>query len=117
LSCWLPGSPEVITLMVKGYYRTHSRLWTSVHPWTPSCFIYYVFGQEVQFPVFAYSNKHLTSIQDTSGGVALLGALDRCDSLVEWLQEWDSGIGQLDCIWNVMAHAQKPDFVFWRKEW
>ena len=19
----------------------------------------------------------------------------------------------LDCIWNVMAHAQKPDFVFW----
>jgi hypothetical protein len=20
----------------------------------------------------------------------------------------------VDCIWNVMAHAQKPDFVFWR---
>jgi hypothetical protein len=23
-------------------------------------------------------------------------------------------MGQLACIWNVMAHAQKPDFVFWR---
>lgn len=87
LSCWLPRSPEVITLSVKAYYRTHSRLWTSVHPWTPSYFIY-VFGHAVQFPVFAYSNKHLTSIQDTSGGVASLGALDWCDdSLVEWLQE------------------------------
>jgi hypothetical protein len=21
---------------------------------------------------------------------------------------------QVDCVWNVMAHAQKPDFVFWR---
>jgi hypothetical protein len=21
----------------------------------------------------------------------------------------------LDCVWNVMAHVQKPDFVFWRK--
>ena len=21
----------------------------------------------------------------------------------------------VDCVWNVMAHAQKPDFVFWRK--
>ena len=20
----------------------------------------------------------------------------------------------VDCVWNVMAHAQKPDFVFWR---
>ena len=20
----------------------------------------------------------------------------------------------LDCVWNVMTHAQKPDFVFWR---
>jgi len=20
----------------------------------------------------------------------------------------------LDCVWNVMAHAQKPDFVFWQ---
>ena len=88
LSCWLPRSPEVITLLVKAYYRTHSRLWTSVHPWTPSYFIYYVFGHEVQFPIFAYSNKHLlTSIQDTSVGVASLGALDRYDSLVERLQE------------------------------
>jgi hypothetical protein len=25
--------------------------------------------------------------------------------------------GQLDCIWNVMAHAQKPDFVFQRNGW
>jgi len=23
----------------------------------------------------------------------------------------------VDCIWNVMAHAQKPDFVFWRNGW
>ena len=23
----------------------------------------------------------------------------------------------LDCVWNVMAHAQKPDFVFRRKGW
>ena len=23
----------------------------------------------------------------------------------------------LDCIWNAMAHAQKPDFVFWRNGW
>ena len=21
----------------------------------------------------------------------------------------------VECVWNVMAHAQKPDFVFWRK--
>jgi hypothetical protein len=21
---------------------------------------------------------------------------------------------KVDCVWNVMAHAQKPDFVFWR---
>ena len=21
------------------------------------------------------------------------------------------------CIWNVMAHAKKPDFVFWRNRW
>jgi len=23
----------------------------------------------------------------------------------------------VECIWNVMAHAQKPDFVFWRNGW
>jgi hypothetical protein len=22
---------------------------------------------------------------------------------------------EVDCIWNVMAHVQKPDFVFWAK--
>jgi len=23
----------------------------------------------------------------------------------------------VDCIWNVMAHAQKQDFLFWRNRW
>jgi len=23
----------------------------------------------------------------------------------------------VDCVWNVMAHAQKPDFVFWQNGW
>jgi hypothetical protein len=23
----------------------------------------------------------------------------------------------VDCFWNVMAHAQKPDFVFWQNGW
>jgi len=23
----------------------------------------------------------------------------------------------VDCVWNVMAHMQKPDFVFWRYGW
>ena len=24
------------------------------------------------------------------------------------------GTDMIDCVWNVLAHAQKPDFVFWR---
>jgi len=24
---------------------------------------------------------------------------------------------EVDCVWNVMAHAQKPDFVFQQKGW
>ena len=26
-----------------------------------------------------------------------------------------TGRGMVDCVWNVMAHAQKPDFVYRRK--
>jgi len=27
---------------------------------------------------------------------------------------WASSVTTVDCIWNVMAHVQKPDFVSWR---
>jgi hypothetical protein len=29
-----------------------------------------------------------------------------------WARSWPRML--VDCVWNVMAHAQKPDFVFWR---
>lgn len=56
----------------------------------------------------AYSNKRLlTSIQDTSEGVVSLAALDRYDdNLVEWLQEWGSGIGQVLSLNNQLGETK-----------
>jgi len=28
------------------------------------------------------------------------------------LKPWQQGFSLVDCVWNVMAHAQKPNFVF-----
>jgi hypothetical protein len=32
--------------------------------------------------------------------------------MIEWINNWN--VRMVDCVWNVMAHAQKPDFVFRR---
>jgi hypothetical protein len=46
-------------------------------------------------------------------GTTLPTHQDLRKSLVNPLK--DSGKLYVDCVWNVMAHAQKPDFVFRRK--
>ena len=34
-------------------------------------------------------------------------------AITDWLTDWLTDLlTYLDCVWNVMAHAQKPDFVF-----
>ena len=47
------------------------------------------------------------------------GPVQSCKRIALFYYGWQSQnlfwINGLDCVWNVMAHAQKPDFVFCRK--
>ena len=38
----------------------------------------------------------------------------RRDEWTDWQTDRRTDVWMVDCVWNVMAHAQKPDFVFLR---
>ena len=52
-----------------------------------------------------FEGTHCPHLQRSTGHRRIL-----CSSTTYW----PLNMIAVDCIWNVMAHVQKPDFVFWR---